>query len=80
MTEFCAKVQKPYFGIFGPFFPIFWKMRLLPKNLALSLFSVYAKYLKKLMSQFQENGSMDGREFIGPIRLKTGGPILFGNF
>ena len=32
------------------------------------------------MSQFQENyitdGRTDGREFIGPIRLKTGGPIL----
>ena len=39
------KVQKPYFwaflGLFGPFLPIFEKMRIFPKNPALSLFYVY---------------------------------------
>ena len=45
MTQFCGKVQKPYFwailGLFGPFLPIFEKMRIFPKNPALSLFYIY---------------------------------------
>ena len=35
MIQFCVKVQKPYFGA------IFEKMRIFPKNPALSLFYVY---------------------------------------
>ena len=45
MIQFCAKVQKTYFwtflGHFGPFFPNFGKMRVFPKNRALSLFYIY---------------------------------------
>ena len=38
MIQFCVKVKKPYFE---PFLPIFEKMRIFPKNPALSLFYVY---------------------------------------
>ena len=45
MTQFFSKVQKPYFwafwGLFGHFLPIFRKMRIFPKNPALSLLSIY---------------------------------------
>ena len=42
MIQFCAKIQKPYFlGLFGHFFPIFRKIRVFPKNRALSLLSLY---------------------------------------
>ena len=80
MTQFCAKVQKPYFWAL---FPHFSENESFPEKSALSLLSLYepltsCKISKKLMSQFQEKSITDARtdrpEFIGPIRLRTGGP------
>ena len=82
------KSQKTLFlGLFGHFFPIFWKMRVFPKNRALSLLSLYGpltsyKISKKTNEPIprkvhyaRTHGRTDRPEFIGPIRLKTGGPI-----
>ena len=74
MTQFFAKVQKPYFG------PLFEKMRIFPKNAATSLFYVYGpltsckKLEKKTNEPILENfaSRTDNTEFIGPSRCKRG--------
>ena len=88
MIQFCTKVQKPYFGGFlGPF-PIFEKMRIFPKNRALSLLSVYGpltscKITEKTNEPIQRkvrygrtnrrtDGRMDRDEFIGSFRKIRG--------
>ena len=77
-----------FLGLLGPFFPIFQKMGVFPKNRALSLLSLYGpltscKISKKnyrvnskesaLQTDTQTEEQTHGPEFIGPIRLKTGG-------
>ena len=67
----------------GYFWPKMAQNGFLPKNRALSLFSIPDRFQKKLMNGFRENcvtdertnGRTDGTEFIGPCRRAAGGPI-----
>ena len=86
----CKSPKTLFLGLFGPFFPIFWKILVFLKNRVLSILSLYGpltscKIYKKTNEPIPRKlhyrrtdartYSTDGREFIGPIRLKTGGPI-----
>ena len=84
-----SKVQKPYFqvfwGLFGPLLPIFWKIRVFPKNRALSLFSLYGPLtsckksektnetiLRKTVTDRQTDRQTDGRTTLNSQDLPRG--------
>ena len=78
MIQFCVKVQKLYFwAILGPFIE---KMRIFPKNQALSLFYVYGPLTsRKKLEKTNEpilrtlrHGQMDGhRQTDGRMTLNS---------
>ena len=85
MIQIFAKVQKPYFlAIFGPFFPIFEKMRIFQKITAVTFLRLWSlNFMQKIRKKLNEpilrtlrHGRTDGRtddtEFIGPSRCKHG--------
>ena len=77
-----------FLGLLGTFSPFFGKLRVFPKNQALSLLSLYGpltscKISKKTNEPIPRklcyrwtHARKHGRGFIGPIRLKTWGTII----
>ncbi len=91
MKGFGGKWKKPHFGHFGPVLGTFgpkWTEPEFFSKIGLRHFLVstkvhlHAKNHKKLMSGFREkwlhtDARTDRGEFIGPSRLKAGGPKMY---
>ena len=79
MTQFFAKVQKPYFwailGLFGPLFHIFEKMRIFPKKYIQNIrktnepIPIKVRYER---TNYLTNGRTDIGEFIGSFPVNRG--------